>query len=76
MSTKGLGNEVYFNNKKFLYSETNDTRHKRVSSLKTCGLRTNSSLASLGRVENLFKNIVTRLVVLQYRYGFGFTMFF
>jgi hypothetical protein len=76
MGIKGLGNEVYFKNNKFLYSETNDTRHKRVRSLKTADFRTNLSLACLGRLENLFKNMETRPVVLQYRYGFGFTMFF
>jgi len=31
-------------------------------------------LASLGRVVKLFQNIVTRPVVLQYRYELGFIM--
>jgi hypothetical protein len=48
MGIKGLRNEVYFNNKKFLCSETNDTRHKRVSSLKTCGLHDQLVIDELG----------------------------
>jgi hypothetical protein len=48
MDIKGLGNEVYFNNKIFFYSETNDTRHKRVNSLKTCRLQGQLIIGKLG----------------------------
>jgi hypothetical protein len=48
MGSKGLGNEVYFENVVSLYSETNDTRRKRVSSLKTCGLQDQLVIGELG----------------------------
>jgi hypothetical protein len=76
MGTKGLGNEVYFNNKKFLCSETNDTCHKRVSSLKICGLQDQLVIGELRVSWKPFQNIVTRPVVMHYRYGFGFAILF
>ena len=42
--------------------------------LKYADFRTISSLASLGRIVKLFQNMVTRSVVLQYRYELGFIM--
>jgi hypothetical protein len=76
MGIKGLGNEVYFKNMIFLYSETDDTRRKRVSSLNACRLQDQLVIGELGRVVTHFQNIVTRPVVLQYRYRLGFTMSF
>jgi len=80
MGIRGLGNEVYFKKKKnmiSLYSETDDTRRKRVSSLETSRLQDSLVIGKLGAsCKPFFKNIVTRLVVLQYRYRLGFEMVF
>ena len=50
MGIKRLGNEVYLKKKNMisLYFETDDTRHKRVSSLKTCGLQDQLVIGELG----------------------------
>jgi hypothetical protein len=48
MDSKGLGNEIYFENMVSLYFETNDTRRKRVSSLKTCGFQDQLVIGELG----------------------------
>jgi len=77
MCIKGFGNEVCFKMWYFYNSETDKTRCKRVSSHKTCWLRDQLVIDELGASCKLFlKNIVTRPVVLQYRYGFSFTIFF
>jgi hypothetical protein len=57
MGSKGLGNEVYFKNIVSLYSETNDTRRKRVSSLKTCGLQNQLVIGELGTSCKPFSKI-------------------
>jgi len=44
--------------------------------LRRANFRANSSLASLGRVAQLFQNVMTRPLVLQCRYGLSFTVSF
>jgi hypothetical protein len=57
MGIKGLGNEVYFKNMISLYSETDDTRRKRVSSLETCQLQDQLVIGELGASCKPFSKI-------------------
>jgi hypothetical protein len=57
MGIEGLGNEVYFKNKISLYSEIDDTRRKRVSSLETCQLQDQLVIGELGASCKPFSKI-------------------
>jgi len=57
MGIKGLGNEVYFKNMISLYFETDDTCHKRVSSLETCRLQDQLVIGELGASCKPFSKI-------------------
>jgi hypothetical protein len=57
MGIKGLGNEVDFKNMISLCSETDDTRRKRVSLLKTCRLQDPLVIGELGAISNFFSKI-------------------
>jgi len=58
----------------FCFSETEETRYKRVNSLKACKLQSQLTMSELGASCTTFQNVLTRHVVLQCRYGPSFAM--